>query len=62
MDTADTQHLETLLRAFDEVLEYHDRAGNGGTEIVRELRARRGMLLERLNGRVQAADDLAGRA
>ena len=52
MDAADTQQVEALLRPFDEVLEYHDRAGNGDTEIVRELRAKRGTLLERHNGSI----------
>ena len=62
MDAAETEHLEKLLRAFDEVLEYHDRAGNGDTEVAKELRAKRRSLVERLNGRAQAAtDDPPGR-
>jgi hypothetical protein len=50
MDAGETQHVEALLRAFEEVLEYHERAGNADTEIVRELRAKQGELHERLNG------------
>jgi hypothetical protein len=55
-------YLMSFARACDEVLEYHDRAGNGDTQIVKELRAKRAGLLERLNGRVQATDDLPGHA
>jgi hypothetical protein len=50
MDAGETQHVESLLRAFEEVLDYHERAGNADTEIVRELRAKQGELHERLNG------------
>ena len=48
MDTSETEHLEALLRAFDEVLDYHERAGNRDTPTVMELRAKRAQLCGRL--------------
>jgi hypothetical protein len=55
MDAGETQHLETLLRAFDEVLAYHERAGNRDTATVIELQAKRAQLYERLAEHAEVA-------
>jgi hypothetical protein len=48
MDASEAEHVEALLSAFDEVLDYHERAGNSDTPTVMELRANRARLRERL--------------
>ena len=48
MDADEIGRLTTLLRALDEVLEYHEGAASPDTALVRELEAKRRQLHERL--------------
>jgi hypothetical protein len=48
MDAEDATRLETLVRALDEVLEFHERAGGAPPRLVEELRANRANLVRRL--------------
>jgi hypothetical protein len=47
-DAAETQQTEALLKACDEVLDYHERAGDDQAAAAREVRAKRAELRDRL--------------
>jgi hypothetical protein len=48
MDDDETTRLEILVRALDEVLEFHEHAGGAPAGLVEELRANRARLVRRL--------------
>lgn len=55
MDGGNTEHVQALLRACDEMLDYHESAGHRDAAVVRELQAKRAQLSDRLS----ADDDAA---
>jgi hypothetical protein len=44
----ETTRIETLVRALDEVLEFHEHAGGAPAGLVEELRTNRARLVRRL--------------
>jgi hypothetical protein len=47
-DAHETEHVESLLKACDEVLEYHERDGSSDAPAAKQVRAKRAELRERL--------------
>ena len=56
-DAGETQQAEALLKACDEVLEYHERVGDDEDTAARKVRAKRAELRDRL---ASAAEERAG--
>jgi hypothetical protein len=48
MDSDETQHIESLIKACDEMLDYHEQAGSRDCAAARQVYAKRAELKERL--------------